>query len=221
MNEHPAPFEPEPLEPETLDELLSAELDGELAAAARDLGLSVDEATARLGATPNVDARRVALGAARDLLGVTPEIEDLLAGRLRAKAVRVVDEANAMRAADRRRRRRLLVSASGIAAAAVAVVAGAAALNAGHSASTASARPPQPAAAALTPSSHGTPAAVRRARPLRRRARARARRRGRVDPPRRHDRQRHDAQRPGERVRPERDGLDAGAAGHRAPSATP
>lgn len=43
MNEHPAPLEPEPL-----DELLSAELDGEFAAAARDLGLSVDEATARL-----------------------------------------------------------------------------------------------------------------------------------------------------------------------------
>lgn len=98
----------------------------------------------------------------RDLLGVAPEIEELLAGRLRAKAVRAVDEANAMRVAERRRRRRrLLLSASGIAAAAVAVVAAAAALNAQHSTSATSARPTQPAAGApLGPSLHATPATV-------------------------------------------------------------
>ena len=45
-----------PLPPEQVDELLSAELDGEFDAAATDLGFSPDDARARLDATPNVDA---------------------------------------------------------------------------------------------------------------------------------------------------------------------
>jgi hypothetical protein len=125
MNDTPAP-----LEPDQLDELLSAELDGEFDAAARDLGLRGDEAVARLQATPGVEDRRRALAAASGALGEVPEIDELLAARLRAKAVRSLEEADARRADDRaRRRNRLLVSAGGVAAALLAIVALAAGLG--------------------------------------------------------------------------------------------
>ena len=107
-----------PLEPDELDELLSAELDGELEAAARDLALSVDQVSSRLRATPGVDDRRIALAAARDLLAEPPELDELLAARLRAKAVRAAEEVSAARVDDRRRRRqRMLLAAGGLAAA--------------------------------------------------------------------------------------------------------
>jgi hypothetical protein len=123
-NDHP------PFEPDELDELLSADLDGELAAAARDFGLRADEVTARLQATPGVDQRRAALAAARDLLGQAPELDELLDARLRAKAVRAAEDAIAVRAAARRERRRhVLQAVSGIAAAAVLVLAVGAALR--------------------------------------------------------------------------------------------
>ncbi|MDP9334927.1 MAG: hypothetical protein M3Q30_16680 [Actinomycetota bacterium] len=112
-----------PLQPDELDELLSAELDGELAAAALDLGLSTDDAAARLRSTPGTAERRAALAAARDRLSEPPEIEELLAARLRAKAVRAAEEENATRDGDRRnRRRRLLLAAGGLAAVIAAVV---------------------------------------------------------------------------------------------------
>ena len=57
-----------PLDADTVDELLSAELDGEFDAAARDVGLSVTDARARLDATPGARERRSALAAARDAL---------------------------------------------------------------------------------------------------------------------------------------------------------
>ena len=85
-----------PLQPDELDELLSADLDGELAAAALDLGLSTDDAAARLRATPGMAERRAALAAARDLLREPTEIEELLAARLRAKAVRAAEQDNAV-----------------------------------------------------------------------------------------------------------------------------
>ncbi len=129
MNDDTSPFEPN-----ELDELLSAELDGELDAAARDLGLRVAEVSERRRATPGAEDRRAALAAARDLLSAPPEIEELLAARLRAKAVRVGAEENASRRGDRSRRRRQIVLASGGLAAAIAAVVGiAAGLSAGRS----------------------------------------------------------------------------------------
>lgn len=120
-----------PYASDQLDELLSAELDGELDAAARELGVTVDEVTARLRATPGADARRAALAAARELMAVPPEIDELLARRLRAKALRVAVDEHADRELERkRRRRRQVLGVSGIAAAAVAVVALAGGLSA-------------------------------------------------------------------------------------------
>ncbi len=129
MNDDTTPFQPD-----ELDELLSADLDGELDAAARDLGLSADQVAARLRATPGAADRRFTLAAARDLLSEPPEIEELLAARLRAKAVRAADDENATRHGDRKdRRRRMLLSAGGIAAAIVAVFGVAAGLSASRS----------------------------------------------------------------------------------------
>lgn len=129
MNDDASPFEPE-----ELDELLSAELDGELDAAARDLGLSAAEVLARRRATPGADDRRAALAAARDMLSVPAEIDELLAARLRAKAVRAGGEAHASRSGDRSRRRRQVVgAAAGVAAAIAAVVAIAAGMSASKS----------------------------------------------------------------------------------------
>ncbi len=123
-----------PLQPDQLDELLSAELDGELAAAALDLGMSTDDAAARLRSTPGTAERRAALAAARDRLSEPPEIEELLAARLRAKAVRAAEEDNATRHGDRRdRQRRLVLAAGGLAAAIAAVVGIAAGLSGSRS----------------------------------------------------------------------------------------
>ncbi len=76
----------EPLEPDVVDELWSAELDGEFDAAAADLGLSADAARARLAATPGANARRQALELARDALRapVAPLPADARAGVLAA-----------------------------------------------------------------------------------------------------------------------------------------
>jgi hypothetical protein len=113
-----------PLEPDQLDELLSAELDGELDAAARDFGLTPDEVGVRLRATPGVDERRRALTAARDQLFALPPLDELLEARLRAKAVRVADDRISSRATARRERRRHVFQGVGaIAAAAVLVLA--------------------------------------------------------------------------------------------------
>jgi hypothetical protein len=129
MNDDTTPFQPD-----ELDELLSAELDGELDGAARDLGLSADHVAARLRATPGATDRRSALAAARDLLSEPPEIEELLAARLRAKAARAAHDENATRVGDRRdRRHRMLLAAGGIAAAIAAVVGIAAGLSASRS----------------------------------------------------------------------------------------
>jgi hypothetical protein len=56
----------QPLSRDDVDLLLSADLDGDLEAAAADLGLSPSEARDRLAATPGADARRAALARARD-----------------------------------------------------------------------------------------------------------------------------------------------------------
>ena len=144
-----------PLQPEELDELLSAELDDELEAAERDLGMSTGAAAARLRATPGTAERRAALSAARDLLSVAPEIEELLGARLRAKAVRAAEETNATRAGDLRdRRRRFLLAAGGIAAAIAAVIGVAAGVSGSGSGSSKASS--APASRASTPEKAAT-----------------------------------------------------------------
>lgn len=110
-----------PLEPDQLDELLSAELDGELDAAARDLGLSRSEVSERLRATPGVTERRRTLAAARELLGEPAEIDELTAARLRAAALATVERDatdTSPRRANRARHGRVFLGA-GVAAASV------------------------------------------------------------------------------------------------------
>jgi hypothetical protein len=157
--------EPTPLEPEQLDDLLSAELDGEFEPAARELGLSVPDAEARVRATPGADERRVALAQARDLLGVAPPIDELLAARLRAKAVRAAEAEHEVHTADRRRRRnRVLLSAGGIAAAVAAIVAVANGMSGyqpdSSSSSKSASSPSSSAERALAPTTHAAAVAA-------------------------------------------------------------
>ncbi|MGQ0825158.1 MAG: hypothetical protein ACT4OX_09075 [Actinomycetota bacterium] len=108
----------EPLTPDVVDELLSAELDGELAAAAADLDLTVEDARRRLVSTPGVDTRRAQLGRARAVLAVEPLSDSARAEMVRrAAASGPVDELAA-----RRGRRRPWLLSSGIAAAVMLVV---------------------------------------------------------------------------------------------------
>jgi hypothetical protein len=113
-----------PLDPDQLDELLSADLDGELAAAAREQGSDVETLRARIAVTPGAAARRTALATAREVLAQPPEFDELVAARLRAKAVRAaVADGDARDTARRDRRNRVLVTVSGIAASIVVVTA--------------------------------------------------------------------------------------------------
>jgi hypothetical protein len=115
----------EPLPPDLVDELLSAELDGELADAAADLGFTLEEVDARLAATPGVDTRRAHLGRARAVLAVEPLPEETRAAFVaRAVAEGPVDELS-------KRRRRLLPIISGSVAAALLVVVGVTAISGG------------------------------------------------------------------------------------------
>jgi hypothetical protein len=121
---------PSSLAPETVDELLSAELDDEFDAAARDLGFEPDAARAALASVPGVESRREALGRARDALAVLPEIDELTAQRLRSNALRAGTRADEETRRGRRGRRwqRTAAVATAVAAAA-AVVVGIAALS--------------------------------------------------------------------------------------------
>jgi hypothetical protein len=133
------------LDPDAVDALLSADLDGELADAAADLGLDEAEARERLAATPGVDARRIVLTRARDLLASPPAMPAAVEERLVAAATVPNDLAVAR---DRRRRaqstRRVAV-AIGSVAAAIAVVVGIANIRPSTSSSS------KAASAALTP----------------------------------------------------------------------
>ena len=128
MNSSPTPPGGTPsagaVSPDHVDELLSAELDGELDAAATDLGYAPDTVVAQLQTTPGVDARRSALARARDALAAAPDaLDELLATRLRSKAVKAADQDRDARAAQRRRaRQRFTYAAAGIAAVLVGVV---------------------------------------------------------------------------------------------------
>jgi hypothetical protein len=123
MNEHPLP-----LRPDQIDELLNAELDGEFDAAASDFGLEPARARELL-ADAGTEARRAALSRARDALSETPELDELMAARLRDKAMKAGAHARTeLDIVGRQRRLRRLTLASGALAAMVAVVVGIAAL---------------------------------------------------------------------------------------------
>ncbi len=120
-----------PLEPDELDEVLTAELDGELDSVARELGLGTDELSARLRATPGVASRRVSIIAARELLAQIPDLDELAAARLRNAALSDADRELAYGgdpSPDRRqdhggdrRNRGWLVAVGGLAAAVLAI----------------------------------------------------------------------------------------------------
>jgi hypothetical protein len=113
---------PRALAPETVDELLSAELDDDFDAAARDLGFEPDAARTALASVPGVDSRREALGRARDALAVLPQLDELTAQRLRSTALRASTQA--ARAGGHTRRWQRVLAVSGAVAAAAAVVVG-------------------------------------------------------------------------------------------------
>jgi len=123
-----------PLPPDQVDELLSAELDDEFDAAARDLGLTPDDARGRLDATAGVGARRAALTTAREQLGAVPELDEMMEARLRAKATKAAAEEHASLSSTRARHRyRALSAVAGIAAALAIVVGVAVLVNKGGS----------------------------------------------------------------------------------------
>jgi hypothetical protein len=147
--------QPEPLSPEAVDALLSAELDGDLEGAARDLGLSGSEAIAQLGVTLGVDVRRVALRRARDLIATRPAVERALEDQLVAGAMARDDLAAVRERRSRNARRWRVLVTTGSVAAAIAVIVGIASLNTGNGSSSkasspltegASTRAPKPAA---------------------------------------------------------------------------
>ena len=115
---------PGPLTPDVVDELLSAELDGDLDAAARALGLSTSEALAQLAATPGIDARRRAITRARDLIAARAPLELPIEDQLVRRAMTGDDLSLARARRDRRDRQWRVLVAAGSVAAAVAVVVG-------------------------------------------------------------------------------------------------
>jgi hypothetical protein len=118
----------EPLDEHVLDELLSADLDGELAAAAADLGLTVDEARAAIS-RPRAVARRSDLARAGELVGAPVPLDPDAAARLVTASITRGRQETDLDAARRRREsrsetaRRALVVA-GSAAALIAVIVG-------------------------------------------------------------------------------------------------
>ncbi len=138
---------------EQIDELLSADLDGEFDAAARDLGLDPTDARDRLAAqVPGLVARRAALGAARDVLAEVPAVDELVVARVRAKAVQAAITAHEVGQTNRTHRLRRLSAIAGGLAAAIALIAGVA-LTAQHNngSTTKSVAAPDEKASAPTP----------------------------------------------------------------------
>lgn len=116
---------PPPLPPEQVDELLSAQLDGELASAAAALGTTAEAARAALAATAGVEERRARLAEARDALAAAPlpapTRDALVARAMAAAAPDHLAERRAARAGRSRWGRAVTLAG---AAAAVALVAG-------------------------------------------------------------------------------------------------
>jgi len=117
---------------------LSAELDGDLEAAASDFGLSASEALAQLRATPGVDARRTALRRARDLIATRPHIDPAVEDGLVVKAMARDDLTTVRERRGRRERQWRVLVAAGSVAAAIAVIVGVRAMPSSDNASKAS-----------------------------------------------------------------------------------
>jgi hypothetical protein len=114
---------PNPPPPGTLDELLSADIDGELERAAADHGLTLDAARTAI-ATPEAVVRRAALTQARDLVASPVPLDPADADRLVAGALDRTRHENELAAARRRRNRFDAARRVAIAAAAIVVVFG-------------------------------------------------------------------------------------------------
>jgi len=83
----------QPLSADALDELLSADIDGELDRAAVELGFTPESARAALAASPATPARRAALLLARDALAAPPPFApDTEARLVTAALARAADE---------------------------------------------------------------------------------------------------------------------------------
>jgi hypothetical protein len=117
-----------PLPPEQLDELLSADLDGEFDAAARDFGMEPAEARERIAITPGAKERELSLAVARAAVAEVSPLDDATAARLRANAAAALNDAHEVDAVDelaaRRRKRYRVLASAGAIAAAVALVLG-------------------------------------------------------------------------------------------------
>jgi hypothetical protein len=117
----------EPLDEQVLDELLSADLDGELAAAAADLGVSVEDAREAVS-TPAAAARRAALARARAVIGAPVPLDADTAARLVTESITRGGPDDELAAARHRKRRadtaRRVLVAAGSAAAVIAVIVG-------------------------------------------------------------------------------------------------
>ncbi len=145
-----------PLPADVVDELLSAELDDELDAAAHDLGLAPDAVRAALAATPGVEDRRRALARARDALA-TPfpltatSLDELVTRVLHADE----DDVSARRHA-RDARRRAVFAAASVAAAVVVVVLAVAIMRSGGPSSKSTAGSPVLGTTGLGEPKHAT-----------------------------------------------------------------
>jgi len=115
------------LNPETLDELLSADLDGAFERAATDLGYTADEARAAMQASPDMPRRRGELIRARDLLAAPVPVPGSVTSQLVTSALDHSDELRSIRA--RRTRALRVVLSVGSAAAVIAGIVAFAALN--------------------------------------------------------------------------------------------
>src|SRR5262249_41513615 len=113
-----------PLRPDTLDELLSADIDGELERAAADLGLTLDDARTATAA-PDAVARRAALVRARDLVAPGGRLARADTDGLAAAALDGARAENELAAARRRRNRFDAGRRIAIAAASIVVIFGA------------------------------------------------------------------------------------------------
>jgi hypothetical protein len=123
----------EPLNEHVLDELLSADLDGELAAAAADLGLTLEAAEAAV-ASPAAVARRSELARTSELVGAAVPLEPEVVSRLVTVSIARSAEDDEVGAARRRRERRSrtawrVVVAAGSAAAVITVIVGLATMS--------------------------------------------------------------------------------------------
>jgi hypothetical protein len=111
----------EPLAPQVVDALLSADLDGDFDAAARDHGLTPATARARLAATGGVDARARALAASREALATVEPLSASARSALVAVA-RGATRPATDELATRRSRRPVTARFAGVAVAAAAVL---------------------------------------------------------------------------------------------------